>query len=174
MRNRTTSTGAKLKQGEDHEKPRSDGKAMIVAAQTDELRTGRREPPKLIYAGRSKNIGEGPREDLPLETRHTGEPDMDGIIVYAESCAQDNSCSAWKSKVFVDHRKPTILETNTVIDGGDHEHKVEALATLYAMVAGTRVRIGGIPLVPTFTPNVLSHGRLKKSGAIIRLDEYPP
>ena len=45
---------------------------------------------------------------------------------------------------------------------------------MYAYVAGENIRIDNVPLVPTFKPNVLSHGKLKESGVDIRLDAYPP
>ena len=76
--------------------------------------------------------------------------------------------------MFIEHRQPSRLETNTVIDGGNHRHKLEAIANMYASVAGEIIKIDNIPLVPTFEPNVLSHGRLKESGVEIRLDATPP
>ena len=80
-----------------------------------------------------------------------------------------------------DQRYSSIIEDQqdwrriqSSIDGGDHTHKVEAIATMHAYVAGQKIRIFGIPMVPTFKPNVLSHGRLKESGVDIRLDANPP
>ena len=43
-----------------------------------------------------------------------------------------------------------------------------------AYVAGEKIKIDNVPLVPTFKPNVLSHGKLKESGMDIRLDANPP
>ena len=56
----------------------------------------------------------------------------EGIVVYVVSCAMDYSCIAIISRVFIEHRHMTRLEKSTVIDGGDHTHKVEAIATMYA------------------------------------------
>ena len=45
---------------------------------------------------------------------------------------------------------------------------------MHAYVAGHKIRIDGIPMVPIFKPKMLSHGRLKESGVDIRLDANPP
>ena len=123
-----------------------------------------------MYAAGAERKSEDVHDRTTQGSKNTVKILKYGVVVYIDSCAQDNSCSALESKVFVEHRNSTRLETNTIIDGGNHHHKVEAIATMYAYVAGEKIRIDGIPLVPTLEPNVLSHGRLKESGVGIRLD----
>ena len=130
----------------------------IFAARAEISTEGPLRAPQLIYAAEVARKPQDVRDHTSKSSEKPIETMEDGVVVYVDSCAQDNFCNALKSKVFKGHRKPSRLETNTVIDGGNHHHKVESIASMYTYVAGEKIKIDNIPLVPTFKPNVLSHG----------------
>ena len=104
-------------------------KETIFAARAVKSKEDPRAPPQRIYAAEVERKSEDVRDYTSQGSEKTIKTRKDGVVVYVDSCAQDNSCSALKSKVFKGHRKPSRLETNTVING-NHHHKAEAIASM--------------------------------------------